>query len=729
MTGLATGIDTAAMVKQLMNAESMKMNKLKQKRQLLEWKQQAYRDVAGSLKGFQASMLSLTSPNSLRMVANYNNTKATVTTGGAATDAVKVSANGAQKARSITLEVASVAQRDSFATNTINKFTASRSFLSVDDNINEKMLAYLRKSVDENRISFTVSLDGGPAQTITFDQADYNELTKVILNDAGTGWRYGAEEALSKGLDKVLERVNIKLKQSFGTDTFKTNPGNPVMKVELKKTDDNLFFFEAGPGHTAVIGQGVKGSDGRGLDALTLFMGFDAGGSTAVNLNDSLYKQGWLDENQTAMFQIGDEFLIFNWDDSLQTMIDKFNEASKDIVMRYDANQAKFFLESRNTGQGSKIDFTKVEGDVDFFRKMGFDTVVEEYINTSPNSIFPDGKMPTKISLKTDSAQYITEGSDAVFFYNGLQMSRMSNTFEIDGVGITLGTDAAGTIADPKVYRIDIKNDITQTKDMIKQFVDEYNNLIELLNKHTSTARPKSGEYTYYEPLSEDEKRAMSEREVEMWEEKAKTGLLYRDSVLSSIHAELRNMLYTSVTREDGSKISLPQIGITTSNENGYIGKLVINEVALNRALENNMDGVIDLFTKTARYTQAQKDANEIPLQDGFDVGDTMQGNDVKSRRLRMAHEGLGDRLDDIIRNVVEFGGSISRRAGIEGTATVVSNDMYRQISAQDARINEMLRYLYSRETHYYNMFSKMESAIMKSNTQMESLMGMMGGA
>jgi flagellar hook-associated protein 2 len=235
--------------------------------------------------------------------------------------------------------------------------------------------------------------------------------------------------------------------------------------------------------------------------------------------------------------------------------------------------------------------------------------------------------------------------------------------------------------------------------------VEEYNKLVEVLNGQVNTSRPKSDKYTYYEPLTNEEKEAMSEDQVKKWEEKAKTGMLYRDDLLTGIARQIREMMYTEVVREDGSKISLHQIGIQTSNESGYIGKLQIDEDKLRAALEKDPEAVKELFTKQAG----------------------MPGITPKERSARLKHEGLADRLGDIIANAIDRDGSIWNRAGIEKTLSDKNNTMYTEMSNYDEKISDMLEYLTDREDYYYNLFAKMEQAMAQSNQQMSSLMGMLG--
>ena len=55
LTGMATGMDTDTTVKQLMKPYQMRVDKLTQNKQLVQWKQDAYRDIMSDLNSFKSN--------------------------------------------------------------------------------------------------------------------------------------------------------------------------------------------------------------------------------------------------------------------------------------------------------------------------------------------------------------------------------------------------------------------------------------------------------------------------------------------------------------------------------------------------------------------------------------------------------------------------------------------------------------------------------------------------
>ena len=117
------------------------------------------------------------------------------------------------------------------------------------------------------------------------------------------------------------------------------------------------------------------------------------------------------------------------------------------------------------------------------------------------------------------------------------------------------------------------KQDDDKIFEKIKTFVDGYNDLIEDLNEKLSERKNRD-----FQPLSAEQKEAMSEKEIELWEEKAKAGLLGRDPIISKVLSSMRNAMSAPVEGADGTSASpidtLEEIGINLSDNWRDHGKL-----------------------------------------------------------------------------------------------------------------------------------------------------------
>ena len=267
-----------------------------------------------------------------------------------------------------------------------------------------------------------------------------------------------------------------------------------------------------------------------------------------------------------------------------------------------------------------------------------------------------------------------------------------------------LYTDAPAD-APSQRFNINTVVNIDDTFESIQNFINEFNTLIRDLNTMHSTARPRNNR-NFYEPLTDEQRGAMSDREVERWEEQARMGMTHRDQDIRNIQQQLRRWVQEPVTLADGRRVSLMDLGITT----GYgtpgtpertMGLLTIeNEDRLRYMLENNSDMVHGLFAQ--HYPSAAMN--------------------FAQRNERMPVLGISERINNIVEFATGPGGTIRSRVGAESGYDTAMNPASRLIRDYDARIEQMHQFLRRRESHFFDMFSRMEQAMAQSDAQMDAL-------
>lgn len=218
----------------------------------------------------------------------------------------------------------------------------------------------------------------------------------------------------------------------------------------------------------------------------------------------------------------------------------------------------------------------------------------------------------------------------------------------------------------------------------IKEFVDTYNGLVESMNSAL-----KETTYRDYQPLTDEQKEEMSEDEIKKWEQKAKSGLLRSDSILSEGINGMRSSFMAAVGGLGDSQFnSLAKIGITTTKTYTDGGKLEIDEDKLLAAIENNPEQIVQLFTNSG--TQ-----------------DTVDGQSSDSR-------GIVDRLRN---ELSKMESKIVKKAG-KTTSTESSYTIGKSIIDIDKRIETLNDKLEMIEARYWKQFTAMETAINKANSQ-----------
>lgn len=274
-------------------------------------------------------------------------------------------------------------------------------------------------------------------------------------------------------------------------------------------------------------------------------------------------------------------------------------------------------------------------------------------------------------------------GADAAFTLNGLATTRHSNSFTINGTSFNI----KGNTAANESVGITISNDVDTVFNKIKDFITKYNDTIKTINDKVSEKRNRD-----YPPLTDAQKANMKDTDIQLWTDKAKSGMLSNDTILSSALSEMRMDLYSPVSGvNDPTMNQLAQIGITTSSIYQDNGKLEIDETKLKQALSSNPDGVMELFTASGTTTGTQ---------------------------------GLADRLYTSISSAID---KISQKAGSDSSVDT-SYFLGNQISDMDTQISDFAKHLDEVQKRYYSQFTAMESAIQRANTQAGMIAGQFSG-
>lgn len=351
--------------------------------------------------------------------------------------------------------------------------------------------------------------------------------------------------------------------------------------------------------------------------------------------------------------------------DTMDSFIGKINQNKElGITAIYDEQTGAVAFQTRNTGESADIAFDMKDADTAAF--------VNEVFLKNP------GKNP---GSGPDGWEKVIQGQNAEFSINGLSTIRENNSFTIAGLAIDLKAVTSGPV------QLEVAQDTDAIFNSIKGMVDKYNELIDEIQSKINEPF-----YRDYPPLTEAQKKDMDEKEIELWEEKAKSGLLRSDRILTDLAYNMRRALGSIVGDLEGIN-SLHQIGISTGSwfENG---KLHINESKLRDAIENKPDEVLALFT------QNSEDDSKLGI----------------ARKLNKALEAGLDRL--------------AKTAG-KTTTLYDTSTLSEKIRRYEDQISAMEERLIRIENRYWAQFTAMERALSEMYAQSDWLyqqMMMMGG-
>ncbi|MDU3681161.1 MAG: flagellar filament capping protein FliD [Flavonifractor plautii] len=838
ISGLASGMDTEAMIEGMVQGYQQKITQLGQDRTMLQWQQSAYQSISDKLVEFSRKYMSYNSPATNLFSASFFNNAILTSANGTYADLV--SATGKSSSTIVLNSVAQLAEaarytHDASGLGTVGKgqpvdLSEAKSVSAVSGSLSlkygnkeitldfgeldllnakdgtkldpAKFQDALNEKLKEQKIT-TSSGDQVSADTLIDVKVDSNgtvtlsdkkgagnnvhfsgvtgNLDKLITTDSGT-----SSFKLDTNMDVVDNSSTVAeylLGKSFTvtlngqTKTFtlgdpKTNAvpqNNEDIKKLLEKELDNAFgkdkinvtlvpdadgkdsfSFNVSNGDTfritspvgEVLGLGENGvtsyvdtgktlgdllgrtSDGAGLNGLT-------GGELARAIGDvteikdkdgkvtsrvdsegnTVDEQGFRLDKDGKRFQEyeltvnGVSIGKYNKDTALETVLNDINsntEAGASVSFSKTTNQ--FVFTAKETGEGGRIDIGAGLGET-LFGQIDY--------KDDGSTILGD----------TQKSSY-TAGKDAIFHatINGKNMalSRSSNTFDLDGMSITLnGTFNKGSATDTPILSSQLKgldpdkdttifdlngDDVTFSSktdtdkiiDVVKTMVEDYNAIVSEVKKAYSDMPLEKSDGSRYKPLTDEDKADMTESEIKAYEEKAKTGILFMDRDLSSLYSALRSAVAPGGS--DGS--FLRSIGIKTSYEDG-LTTLSLDENALREALEQNPDQVKDAFTKS-KENGAASDGLMASIQKVTDRYAATTG----------ATKGI----------LIEKAGSkYSPSAALNNTLLEQMKDIDKQVDKWQSKMSDKVDY-------YTNKFTQLEMLIAQMNSQSSSLAGMMGG-
>lgn len=293
-----------------------------------------------------------------------------------------------------------------------------------------------------------------------------------------------------------------------------------------------------------------------------------------------------------------------------------------------------------------------------------------------------------------DSASY-TAGKDAIVkaTVNGteLELTRSSNVIDMDGLSVTLkGEFTTGEGEEAVSFKTN--SDTAAITSAIKSFVDQYNSILKSVRSAYTTQPLVNSSGERYSPLTDDDMSDMSESAIAKYEEKAKTGLLFADSDLSSLYTKMSNLV-------NNSNMNLSSIGLTAKYSNGET-TLELDENKLRSVLESDPDKVKNVFTQSREYGAAT---------DGLMT-------QVKSLFNTYASTSLGSQ------------GILVKKAGTTKSAlSLTSNSFQTQIDALQTQIEKWQSKLSDKVDYYTKQFTRLEKLMSTYNNQSSMLSQMMG--
>lgn len=520
-------------------------------------------------------------------------------------------------------------------------------------------------------------------------QAKRFTLNKFTQDKTRTQWKREAYHSVNKDIATFLLDARKKLGLTDYTYMGKLSP-NSINKVDwakkAKSSDENAIAVSAdstaNTGNIDITVENIaKKATISGTTKLTSTSQFDNTDFKKVVVNGKEVDLSTVMSYEEASKKIAKETGL----DITFGKVGQTKDSSGAVTETY-----MFSLSTKETGADQKLTFD--ESAKKLFEKLGVSTFNGDATNG-----------------------YSVSGENAKYTINGATIENSTNNVDINGLKLTLKNTTTSAV------NVSVSTDVDGIYNKIKEFVDDYNKVVGGL-------QDKMAEKSYrdYAPLLSEQKEAMKENDIKLWEEKAKSGLLAKDSNISSMLSNVRSGMYEKVSGAG----SMYEFGIETGNwKDG--AKLNIDEKKLKKALSENPQKVLDTLFK------APDDITDYTIK----KGDTAEQIAAKRAGAKAQREGTGvfvrimDDMADGMKSIVTQAGTgkeSSLLKDVRGNimSGIVSGKslLEENIKIFDTRIVEENRRLKTYEDNLWRQFTAMEKAIQQMRDQSGWLMQQVGG-
>ncbi len=766
LSGLASGMDTESMIQNMTQATRLKIAQQNQKKTMLGWKQTAYQGISTQLIDFSKKYLDYTSPTNLLSSAFFD--QSIVTSVGKNSGLVSASGKGKSNVEVNGVKQLATSASHTAAGSLSSKELQSGEF-DVSKDMESFKLAGGTLTFQYSNEKYTITLDKGAELKTTqqvkdeitkqlkeikvgdktladkisvtvdgnklkFESTDKNG-NEVKLTGASTAVQDALglkKEDLEKGIDLKTPHITAEINKDKLVATQKTtdflvdkkitlslngqkkeitlltkeeadklnqmssNQQNQEYaniltgklqeafgdKIEVKieknaNSKDTLKFDVKNKNDILKVTNGDAGIIGENS-----IFGFKEGDGNRLNMNSTLKDLGvnFNGKDEQELIINGKKIGTYKQDATLGDIMRDINDNKElGISATYSETSQQFVLTSKETGSNSKIEITDK--------------------NSLAGQLFGEAT---------------AKGQDAIVdvTVNGKQeqLIRSSNEIDIDGLKVTVSGTFGKYDAQSGKIQVDKDETVTFTSkpdtekvfDAIKSMVEDYNKIVDSVYKELTTKPNRD-----YKPLTDEQKKEMTEEQIEKWEEKAKEGILFGDTQLRSLHDSLRFVFNPG--GEAGAQ--LREMGFEPAKELKDGGKIKLDEAKLKAALEADPEKVKNAFSALA---SEKPDPNSGIMNSASKGGVMTQMKDVTDRfastsitkpGILVAHAGTPSSPNSMMKNAIQ-----------------------KEMDSIDKILKSLDTRLKKEVDRYNSQFTQLEMLISQMNAQSGQLAGLMGG-
>ena len=391
---------------------------------------------------------------------------------------------------------------------------------------------------------------------------------------------------------------------------------------------------------------------------------------------------------------------IFGDNKTLNDLATAFSNSGANVQGGYDTVNDSFSLYNKTSGSANKIGLkANNEASAELLNKLHLASY-DGQTNTLGN----------EISFTKDTLTEAAVGTNAKATIDGKTYESDTNKLNVANVIYNFnGVSAKNADGTYQASTISVSQDTDKIVDNVKKFVETYNTLIDSLN-----TKYREEKNTDYKPLTKKQESEMTESQINKWNEKAKSGLLYHDNNIYSIISDMREALYTEVDAVDtvltdarGNKYSynsMSSIGITSSTNQGHI---TLDEEKLKKALTEDPDCVYQLFASDQDSTYISGSTNK-------------NQSDTYTSKSDYLNTGIANRLYNSMTT------NIRNLESYAGTSKETDDESYlgKLITNMNTKMTSFQTLMKSYESKLYKKYDAMEVALSKLGAQLSYITG-----
>lgn len=617
LSGLISGMDTESIIQELVSAKQIKVDNTKKAQTKHEWKQEAWKSLNTKLKNLQSKYVA-----NLRFSSSYMK-KTTKVSNSSAVSVItgEEAVNGVQEF--------SVKQLAKTAYLTGGKVQAGAEGKKWD--ALSKISDVMGADFKAGDITFTT---GG--KTVDIEVTEDTTISDFLSKIKASG--------LNANFDAGQQRFFISAKQSGADSNFSMTADNVGgakilaalgLQVSLKDDPDSLKQYQE---YASYYNENDKDATIAGMRSL-------------IDGDIATQTQNYLDRYKNLVK------LKKEAEDKI-TELKKDSDKNEAAIKAQEESIAAYEKEMKDITD-SYIDITTATGDDGEVTYTA--TAKEDFKKNVEESYYEKAAYASEVLKKynagTDVEGYATkiEGRDARIVLNGAEFTSANNTFAVNGLTFTA---LAETKAD-EVVTVTTQDDTDGIYNMLKDFLKEYNSIINEVDKLYNADSAKG-----YEPLTDDEKDAMSESEAEKYETKIKDALLRRDSSLSTIRSGFVEVMSKGI-EVNGKTMYLSSFGINTlsyftagdNEKNMYHidgdpddASTSGNADKLKSMIASDPDTVVSFFTQLSKNLYSKMNDLSKPVE-----GYRSYGSFYDDKKMKTDYDDYKTKISDLEEKLADY--------------------------------------------------------------------------